>query len=219
MATKIQVRRDTAANWTSNDPTLSQGEIGFETDTSKFKIGDGSSIWTALAYQGTDVDLSSYVTYAVINNRIIKGSADALSITGGAYTLIRVSLPIPDVASPVPSPIKLCISTVGDESEVPIHFEAVFGRAGDDGSAAVISDQLEVYAVNPYMQTSSEEAYLELYVADNGTIDNTIYVSAESVTQDTSYSLDTMTATGQSATDTPLGNRLQVISLIDGGGA
>jgi hypothetical protein len=50
MATKIQIRRDTAANWTSNDPVLSLGEQGFETDTNKVKIGDGVAAWSALAY-------------------------------------------------------------------------------------------------------------------------------------------------------------------------
>ena len=49
--TQIQVRRDTAANWTSVNPTLAAGEIGFETDTAKFKIGTGSTAWTSLAYQ------------------------------------------------------------------------------------------------------------------------------------------------------------------------
>lgn len=52
MAVKIQMRRDTAANWTSNNPTLSAGEIGFETDTYKLKIGNGSTAWTSLAYFG-----------------------------------------------------------------------------------------------------------------------------------------------------------------------
>jgi hypothetical protein len=46
----IQVRRDTAANWTSTNPTLAAGEMGFETDTGKFKIGTGSTAWTSLAY-------------------------------------------------------------------------------------------------------------------------------------------------------------------------
>ena len=40
MATKLQIRRDTAANWTSANPTLSAGEFGFEPDTYKLKIGD-----------------------------------------------------------------------------------------------------------------------------------------------------------------------------------
>ena len=49
--TKILHRRDTAANWTTANPTLSAGEIGFETDTLKFKIGNGSTAWTSLTYQ------------------------------------------------------------------------------------------------------------------------------------------------------------------------
>ena len=46
----LQLRRDTATNWTSNDPILAEGEIGVETDTLKFKIGDGSTSWTSLDY-------------------------------------------------------------------------------------------------------------------------------------------------------------------------
>jgi hypothetical protein len=50
MTARLQNRRDTAANWTSNNPTLAQGEIGYETDTTKFKIGDGATAWNSLAY-------------------------------------------------------------------------------------------------------------------------------------------------------------------------
>lgn len=46
----IQVRRDTAANWTSVNPTLAAGEVGLETDTGKLKYGTGAATWTALAY-------------------------------------------------------------------------------------------------------------------------------------------------------------------------
>ena len=46
----MQQRRDTAANWTSANPTLAAGELGIETDTSKFKTGDGTTAWTSLAY-------------------------------------------------------------------------------------------------------------------------------------------------------------------------
>lgn len=50
MAYQIQLRRDTAADWTTNDTTLSDGELGYETDTRLFKIGDGVTAWTSLAY-------------------------------------------------------------------------------------------------------------------------------------------------------------------------
>lgn len=44
-------RRGTAAEWTSSNPVLLAGEFGVETDTGHFKIGDGSSAWSALTYQ------------------------------------------------------------------------------------------------------------------------------------------------------------------------
>lgn len=50
MAVTIQLRRDTAANWTSANPVLAQGEFGLETDTARYKIGNGSTAWTSLAY-------------------------------------------------------------------------------------------------------------------------------------------------------------------------
>lgn len=50
MPVQIQFRRDTAANWTSTNPTLAIGEIGLETDTTKWKLGNGSTAWNSLAY-------------------------------------------------------------------------------------------------------------------------------------------------------------------------
>lgn len=50
MAQKIQFRRDTSANWASVNPILSQGELGYETNTGKFKIGNGSSYWNEQSY-------------------------------------------------------------------------------------------------------------------------------------------------------------------------
>ena len=46
----IELRKDTAADWTSADPTLNSGECGFEEDTGLLKIGDGSTAWTSLEY-------------------------------------------------------------------------------------------------------------------------------------------------------------------------
>jgi hypothetical protein len=50
MASKIQLRRDTAANWSSTNPILASGEIGFITDTNKFKIGNGSTAFNSLSF-------------------------------------------------------------------------------------------------------------------------------------------------------------------------
>lgn len=48
--TKIIQRHDTAANWTTANPVLAAGEMGVETDTNKFKFGDGVTAWSELAY-------------------------------------------------------------------------------------------------------------------------------------------------------------------------
>lgn len=60
--TKIQLRRDTASNWSTNNPTPSAGEPCFETDTGKLKIGDGSTKYNDLAYQGGDSISDNIVT-------------------------------------------------------------------------------------------------------------------------------------------------------------
>jgi hypothetical protein len=46
----IRHRRDTAANWTSNNPVLEAGQLGLETDTLKIKFGDGTTAWNSLSY-------------------------------------------------------------------------------------------------------------------------------------------------------------------------
>jgi hypothetical protein len=50
MATRMQQRKGTAAQWTSANPILNAGEIGWESDTNKFKIGDGTNHWADLDY-------------------------------------------------------------------------------------------------------------------------------------------------------------------------
>lgn len=47
---RIQFRRDTSANWTKYNPILMEGEVGYETDTKKRKIGDGTNSWNNLDY-------------------------------------------------------------------------------------------------------------------------------------------------------------------------
>ena len=87
MATQIQFRRDTAANWTSANPTLAAGELGLETDTTFYKIGTGSTAWTSLAY-GTiaGVPSSSSITSAMIVN----GTIVAGDIASDAITTVKI---------------------------------------------------------------------------------------------------------------------------------
>jgi len=47
---KLQIRADTAANWAAVNPVLLANELGLESDTKKFKVGNGSSAWNSLAH-------------------------------------------------------------------------------------------------------------------------------------------------------------------------
>ena len=74
MAIRIQLRRDTAANWVSSNPTLRAGEVGIETDTLKFKIGNGSSTWTQITNYanvtstGLSNSLNDYILASTLGN-------------------------------------------------------------------------------------------------------------------------------------------------------
>ena len=72
--TKIQFRRDSSGNWASVNPVLLAGEIGYETDTQKFKIGTGSLDWNGLNYanrpfvgSGLNYNIDTGVVYADID--------------------------------------------------------------------------------------------------------------------------------------------------------
>jgi hypothetical protein len=73
--TKIQVRRGTASQWTNTNPNviLSAGEIGYETDTGLFKIGDGTTVWNSLSYNAVKA--------------LTPGSGICLSNNNGNYTI------------------------------------------------------------------------------------------------------------------------------------
>ncbi len=50
MTVRIRLRRGTASGWASSNPILATGELGYESDTGKAKVGDGSTTWNSLAY-------------------------------------------------------------------------------------------------------------------------------------------------------------------------
>lgn len=47
---RFQLRRDTDVNWSNKNPTLASGEIGYEANTNRMKVGDGVTPWVALSY-------------------------------------------------------------------------------------------------------------------------------------------------------------------------
>ena len=100
---KLLTRNDTAANWTSANPVLSKGEIGIETDTNKFKFGDGITVWNSLSYAGislTDVPLAS----ASVDGLMSKGDYSKLvAIEAQAQVNIIESIEVNSVALSITS--------------------------------------------------------------------------------------------------------------------
>lgn len=75
--TRIVMRNDSAENWTTKNPILLEGEFGVENDSHKFKIGDGITAWTGLAYAGTDeAAIQTLINNAEDNVTSIDADAD-----------------------------------------------------------------------------------------------------------------------------------------------
>ena len=80
--TTILPRRGTAAQWTAANPVLAMGELGFETDTTRWKRGDGATAWTALSYyqpSWTDVTAKPAVIAAGADQAAARNAIGALS--------------------------------------------------------------------------------------------------------------------------------------------
>jgi hypothetical protein len=90
MATpRYAIRNDTAANWTSANPTLGDGEWGYETDTGKLKIGDGATAWNSLGYtyaNNTTTVTSAYTVADNVDTVYVDASGGAVTVTLPALT-------------------------------------------------------------------------------------------------------------------------------------
>lgn len=80
---RIQLRHDTAANWTAENPMLQAGELGHETDTGKFKLGTGALAWTSLSYGSIIPGVAAIVNADINANAAIVDTKLATISTAG----------------------------------------------------------------------------------------------------------------------------------------
>ena len=109
VVTQIQVRRGTASQWTSTNPTLAAGEFGYETDTGKLKIGNGSLTWTGLGYTGTGTVTSVVASTGLTGGTITSTGTIAIdtSVTADlttAQTLTNKTLTTPVITQGTSTP-------------------------------------------------------------------------------------------------------------------
>lgn len=118
MAVKIQLRRDSSTDWTSNNPTLALGEPGFETDTLKLKVGDGATAWNSLEY-------STSLNFNDLNNKPTTiagyGITDAFdanfnSLTGTPTTLAGYGITDASTTTEMNTAISTAVSNLVDSA-------------------------------------------------------------------------------------------------------
>lgn len=132
MALKIQLRRGTAAEWTSANPTLMQGEMGVETDTLKVKLGNGTTAWTSLPYftQGAKGDTGAT---GATGPQGIKGDKGDIGDTGPANTITMGTV------TTGPAGSSASATVTGTAPNQTLNLVIPKGDKGDTGTAATIT--------------------------------------------------------------------------------
>lgn len=88
----MQQRRGTASQWTTANPILNAGEIGFESDTNKFKIGDGTNHWADLTYFVDGAELSNIIDGAPDLLNTLNELASAIGDDPAFFTTVATNL-------------------------------------------------------------------------------------------------------------------------------
>jgi hypothetical protein len=109
MATRMQQRRGTAAQWTSANPVLNAGEMGWESDTNKFKIGDGTNHWANIDYF---IDANSTVNPSFGSSIVFEGAT-----ANDFETTLQVTDPTGDRTITIPD-VTGTVITTGNLSDI-----------------------------------------------------------------------------------------------------
>ena len=143
----MKQRYDTAANWTAQNTTLLAGEIGIESDTKKWKVGDGSTAWTSLVY-------AIGGTYPIVNADIAAAAAIAYSklatLTSGNIVLGSAA----NVATSTAVTGDVTISNTG----VTAIAAGVIVNADINASAAIVDTKLGTIATAGKVSNSATTA-------------------------------------------------------------
>ena len=84
---RIQIRRGVASDWSSVNPILAAGEMGYETDTNKFKFGNGTGTWSTLSYATSDSAGVTEIAQDAIDAALVVGTGLTKTYNDGANTV------------------------------------------------------------------------------------------------------------------------------------
>ena len=157
---RIQVRRGLAADWTSVNPVLAAGEMGVETDTNKFKFGNGTGAWSTLSYAASDSAAIGEISQDAINTALTMGSGLTKTYNDGANTItISVDSAVVATRSYVDAAVAGLSSSV-DAAYVPESDKGVaFGVASLDANGLVPTAQISDSSVRGKLSGTAGISY------------------------------------------------------------
>lgn len=91
----VKVKRATAARWTAVNPVLAAGELGYETDTKKLKLGDGTTSWTQLSYVAAENSGASDATVTIGTVTTLAAGSNATVTNSGSGQNVVLNFGIP----------------------------------------------------------------------------------------------------------------------------
>ncbi len=145
VVTQIQLRRGTASQWTSANPVLAAGEQGFETDTNKIKIGNGSSAWNSLSYIGAGTVTSIVAGTGLTGGTITSSGTIAIDTSVTADLTTAQTFTNKTLTSPL---INLGINTQTGTTYTPV--------LGDNGKIVTLNN---ASAITVSIPTNASVAY------------------------------------------------------------
>ena len=208
----MQQRKGTAAQWTAADPILNAGEIGWESDTNKFKIGDGTNHWEDLTYflDATDLGFNSADYLLATSKNAVNGVAaldadvNVLTKTGVVFegatadsyeTILTVVDPTVDRTITLPNANGTVVLADGSGNVT------VSGNLTVQGTSTII-DSSTISVVSSFVfEGATADAFETTLTVDDPTEDRTIIIpnaSGQLVLRDTYETLTNKTLQGPS---------------------
>jgi Major tropism determinant N-terminal domain len=180
MPAVIQVKRGTASSWTSANTVLAAGEIGFETDTKKMKVGDGSTAWNSLSYTVTDGDISGVTAGTGLSGGGSSGSvtlslSTPVSVANGGTGITSFGTGVATWLG-TPSSANLAAAVTDETGSGALVFGTSPTISGGTFSDAVIRQPLATptFSANAYTLALSDQG--DILLASNGSTAGTISV-------------------------------------------
>lgn len=169
MAVKIQFRRDTATAWAAANPTLAQGEVGYEYDTGRFKVGTGSAAWNSLVYSsGVTGPTGPSSTATVGTVTTLAPTAPAVVTNSGTATAAVYNFGIPrgvtgpqgDTGPTGPTGLTGPTGPTGPVSTEPSTVTGPTGPTGAQGVAVNLLGSFPLVANLPTSGNTTNDAYI-----------------------------------------------------------